>query len=70
MTLTPQPRSSRKPRQVVSKITEDPDRWVLPLSIAAVVLAVGWLLIGLYLYFRAAGPIVPGVRVGIPKSAV
>lgn len=64
MTLTPQPRTSPKSRQVVSKITEDPDRWVLPLSIAAVVLAVGWLLIGLYLYFRAVGPIVPGVRVG------
>lgn len=42
----------------------DPNRWVLPLVLAAVILAASWLLIGVYLYFRVSGPIVPGVRVG------
>jgi len=64
MTLVPQLRSRPKPRQVVSNLSEDPDRWVMPLSLVAAVLAAGWLLIGLYLYFRAAGPIMPGMRVG------
>src|SRR5574340_6581 len=64
MTLVQQPHSRPNFRQVASTGTEDPDRWVLPLSLAAAALAAGWLLIGVYLYFRAAGPIVPGVRVG------
>lgn len=64
MTLVSQPHSRHKHRRFFTTISGDPDRWVLPLSITAAILAAGWLLIGVYLYFRAAGPIVPGVRVG------
>ena len=38
--------------------------WVTWLTVAAIVLAIGWVLIGLYLYNRAAGPIAAGMQVG------
>jgi len=43
---------------------DDHRSWTPWLVSAAVVLGIGWLLIGLYLYFRTAGPILPGVMVG------
>lgn len=58
---TPQYRS---PVRTPQNKTADPNRLVRPLAITAVVLAMGWLLIGVYLYFRASGPILPGLRVG------
>lgn len=45
-------------------VDDNQQSWVPWLTLAAVLLAVGWLLIGAYLYFRAAGPIVSGVKVG------
>lgn len=46
------------------RVDDSQQSWVPWLTLAAVLLAVGWLLIGAYLYFRAAGPIVSGVKVG------
>jgi LysM repeat protein len=44
--------------------TERDRSWVPWLVVTAILLTIGWLLIGLYLYFRTAGPIVSGVQVG------
>ncbi len=43
---------------------EKPSPWTPWLTAAAIVLAIGWVLIGLYLYNRAAGPIAAGMQVG------
>lgn len=38
--------------------------WIYGLAALGLVLLAGWLLIGVYLYFRFAGPIAPGLRIG------
>lgn len=38
--------------------------WIYGLAAVGLVLLCGWLLAGVYLYFRFAGPVAPGVRVG------
>lgn len=64
MSLVSQPRTRPESTYIDSTPSADQNRLVLPLVLAAVILAAGWVLIGVYLYFRAFGPIVPGVRVG------
>lgn len=63
MNLVPTPRPRQAAPAVQTRSSNEKPLTLL-LTLAAVVLAAGWLLIGVYLYFRLAGPIVSGVRVG------
>ncbi len=51
-------------RYVKEAVPERQPWWIYGLAAAGLVLLIGWLLAGLYLYYRFAGPIAPGVRVG------
>lgn len=56
--------SKVEPQTYPPLAADDKRSWVPWLSAAAVILFMGWLVIGAYLYFRAAGPIISGLKVG------
>ena len=63
MALVSKPQVSARYVQV-DQADDDRRSWIPWLGLATLVLTAGWIMFGVYLYFRAAGPIVSGVKVG------